>query len=135
MSFEKLAAKYFLQYLADELGLDDYKSASEEAADEIIKLAAVGLIVSKRFPELVKIAKKLTYQERESLPDSAFAIVYKDPKTGEKIRKYPIHDLPHARNALARVAAFGSPEEKKKVYAAIRRRWPDLWARHTERNK
>jgi len=127
MSFEKLAAKLFLQYLADELGLDDYKSASEEAADEIIKLAAVGLVVSKRFPELVKIAKKLTYQERQSLPDSAFAIPEK--------RKYPIHDLAHARNALARVAAFGSPEEKKRVYAAIKRKWPGLWARHAERHK
>ena len=127
MSFEKLAAKFFLQYLADELGLDNYKSASEEAADEIIKLAAVGLVVSKKFPELVKIAKKLTYQERQALPDSAFAIPEK--------RKYPIHDLPHARNALARVAAFGTPEEKKRVYAAIKRRWPALWARHVERQK
>lgn len=49
---------------------------------------------------ILKKAKKLTYKERQSLPDSAFALVVETPKG--KIRKYPIHDEAHVRNALVR---------------------------------
>ncbi len=65
-------------------------------------------------------AKQLTYAERQALPASAF--VY--PKT----RQYPIHDVAHARNALARVSANGTPAEKKRVMAAVYRRYPSLKA-------
>jgi hypothetical protein len=41
-------------------------------------------------------------------------------------RKYPIHDIAHARNALARVEAYGSPEEKRRVKAAVYRKYPSL---------
>jgi hypothetical protein len=41
-------------------------------------------------------------------------------------RGYPINDLAHARNALARVAQHGSPKEKAKVYRAVSRRYPGL---------
>lgn len=41
-------------------------------------------------------------------------------------RRYPIHNLSHARNALARVAQYGSPEEIKKVRAAVYSKWPQL---------
>jgi hypothetical protein len=41
-------------------------------------------------------------------------------------RKYPIPDKAHARNALARVAQHGTPEEKKTVRAAVKRRFPSL---------
>jgi len=61
---------------------------------------------------------KLTYKKRKKLPKPSFAL------PGE--RKYPIHDLAHARNALARVAAHGTPEEKRKVRAAVERRYPRL---------
>lgn len=46
-------------------------------------------------------------------------------------RRYPIHDISHARNALARVSQFGSPEEKEKVRAAVHRKYPSL-AGHSE---
>ncbi len=53
-------------------------------------------------------AKRLKYQERKSLSDDMFAVVIKvkNKKTGEirKIRKYPINDEAHVRNALARLA-------------------------------
>ena len=53
-------------------------------------------------------AIKLTYEERKELSDDMFAVVIrvKNKKTGEirKIRKYPIHDEAHVRNALARLA-------------------------------
>ena len=47
------------------------------------------------------MAKKLSYQQRQDLPDSAFALIQK--KEGKKIRRFPIHDCSHARNALARL--------------------------------
>lgn len=40
--------------------------------------------------------------------------------------RYPIHDMAHARNALARISQFGSPEEKAKVRAAVARKYPSL---------
>lgn len=69
----------------------------------------------------------LSYQQRENLPDSAF--VYQ----GE--RKYPIHNLAHARNALARVSMFGTPEEKERVRAAVYSRFPGLKKRKQEREE
>lgn len=57
---------------------------------------------------------KLTSKARNKLPASAFAI----PPD-----RYPIHDVSHARNALARVAANGTPEEKRKVARAVARRY------------
>lgn len=62
--------------------------------------------------------KKLTSKERKALPKGSF--VYK------KERKYPIHDKAHARNALARVSAHGSPEEKKRVRSAVHSKFPDI---------
>jgi hypothetical protein len=67
--------------------------------------------------------KKLTYKAKKKLPRASFAIPGK--QDGVK-GKYPIHDAPHARNALARVSAHGSPEEKKKVRAAVHRRFPGI---------
>jgi uncharacterized coiled-coil protein SlyX len=61
---------------------------------------------------------KLKYAQRKKLPKSAFAI----PAT----RSYPIHDEAHARNALARVSQFGTPEEKAQVSAAVHRRYPNI---------
>lgn len=40
--------------------------------------------------------------------------------------RYPIHDANHARNALARVSQYGTPEEKKKVKAAVHKKYPDI---------
>ncbi|HET7763366.1 MAG TPA: DUF6582 domain-containing protein [Phycicoccus sp.] len=40
--------------------------------------------------------------------------------------KYPIPDISHARNALARVAQNGSEAEQKKVRAAVEKRYPSL---------
>lgn len=40
--------------------------------------------------------------------------------------RYPIHDENHARNALARVAQNGTPEEKAKVKAAVHKKYPSI---------
>ena len=60
---------------------------------------------------------KLTTQERKDIPTEEFALPG---------RRYPIHDRAHARNALARVAQFGTPEEKAKVRAAVKRKYPEI---------
>lgn len=62
---------------------------------------------------------KLTTQARKRLPKSAFVFPARAPGSGS----YPIHDLAHARNALAR--SSGKPEEGR-VRAAVCRRYPQL---------
>jgi predicted RNA-binding Zn-ribbon protein involved in translation (DUF1610 family) len=69
-------------------------------------------------------ARKLTYEERQDLPDSAFALVYEED--GKKVRKFPIHDIEHARNALARLdQADITDEQKATVLRKILERWGD----------
>lgn len=72
-----------------------------------------------------KIAKKLSYRERQRLPDSAFAI--------PEERRYPIHDIAHAKNALARVSQFGTPEERERVRRAVYARYPELKEQREEK--
>lgn len=59
---------------------------------------------------------RLTYQERKNLPRKDFA----EPDK----RKYPVEDKIHARNALARVSQHGTPQEKREVRAAVKKRYP-----------
>lgn len=40
--------------------------------------------------------------------------------------RYPIHDRVHARNALARVAQHGTPEEQAQVRAAVTQKYPGI---------
>lgn len=61
---------------------------------------------------------KLTTSERNGLPRTAFALPGK--------RAYPIADASHARNALSRVSANGTPAEKKQVRAAVHRKFPQI---------
>ena len=60
---------------------------------------------------------KLTTKARKAIPTKSFALPG---------RRYPIEDASHARNALARVSQHGSPAEKKKVRAAVHRRYPGI---------
>ena len=70
---------------------------------------------------------KLTTEERNDLPTSTFAL------PGE--RKYPIPDRSHAANALSRVSANGTPEEKAKVRAAVKRRFNMASQKRKEQKK
>ena len=70
---------------------------------------------------------KLTARGRKRISKSNFAIPGK--------RKYPIHDLVHARNALSRVAQHGTASEKKQVRAAVYRKYPQLKKRAAARKK
>ena len=64
----------------------------------------------------------ITTARRKRLARSQFAIPAKAPESGS----YPIDTIGRARNALARVAQHGTPEEKAKVHAAVRRKYPGL---------
>lgn len=61
---------------------------------------------------------KLTTEERNDMESSTFAI--------PEDRAYPIPDASHARNALSRVSANGTPEEKSRVRAAVHRKFPSI---------
>jgi hypothetical protein len=65
---------------------------------------------------------KLNAKQRRALSSNDFAI----PAQGARRGRYPIPDQAHAVAALARVDADGTPEERRKVRAAIRKRYPDL---------
>lgn len=69
---------------------------------------------------------RLTYRARKRMKRSSFALpgTRKGGKGG-----YPIPDKAHARNALARVSQFGSPAQKAKVRAAVRRKFPSIGKR------
>lgn len=60
---------------------------------------------------------KLTTRARKKIKSKDFALPG---------RRYPIHDASHARNALARVSQFGSPEEKTRVRSSVRRKYPGI---------
>ncbi len=60
---------------------------------------------------------ELTAAERDALPNKDFALPG---------RRYPIQDIAHARNALARVDQHGTAEERRKVRAAVYNRYPQI---------
>lgn len=61
---------------------------------------------------------KLSRAQRMVLPKRDFAIPER--------RAYPIDTVERARNALARVSAFGTAHEQRRVRMAVLRRYPEL---------
>lgn len=66
---------------------------------------------------LIKQAKELTEAGREQVAEKNFAL------PGDR---YPVHDIAHAKNALARVSQHGTPEERKIVREKVYARYPSL---------
>ena len=60
---------------------------------------------------------RLNAKKRNALPSKSFA----GPQ-----RSYPVNDMSHARNALARVSQFGSAELKKEVRAKVHKKFPGI---------
>jgi hypothetical protein len=100
--------------LADKLEKLDRAVEEREAA---ATYGDSGAFVAARAREVALREAVLTATARKKLSPGAFAI----PPD-----RYPIHDEAHARNALARVSQHGSPEEKAKVRAAVKRRYPHI---------
>lgn len=63
-------------------------------------------------------AKRNTVAGREAMPSGDFAL------PGQKA--YRIDDPAHARNALSRVAQFGTPAEQKQVQSAVAKKYPSI---------
>lgn len=79
----------------------------------------ISMTVQRRLSMLaVSRMAKLTPRGRKRIKRSNFAL--------PRERKYPIHDIAHARNALARVAQYGTASEKRRVRAAVARKYPSL---------
>lgn len=78
--------------------------------------------------DLNKEAKELTTTGRKHIKTKNFALPAKarSPKSKARSGNYPIPDRAHARNALARVSRFGTPEEKARVRAKVHAKYPTL---------
>lgn len=61
---------------------------------------------------------KLTASARNKIPSKSFALPSE--------RKYPIEDKNHARNALSRVSANGTPAQQAEVRGAVHRKYPNI---------
>ena len=74
--------------------------------------------------------KALTAEQRQAMPKSEFALPGKGegPK-GAGSGSYPIPDGRHARAALSRVAANGSPEEQAEVKRKVHEKFPSIGAK------
>ncbi len=66
---------------------------------------------------------KLSSKARNALPDSAFA----GPD-----RSYPIPNVSHGRNALARASQHAGPDLKAKIRAKVKKKFPEI---HVEGSK
>ena len=73
-----------------------------------------------------KVAEKLSATARKHIAPKNFGIT--PHSSAEKARpgSYPVPDLAHARNALARVAQHGSPSEQAQVRAKVHAKFPGI---------
>jgi len=70
---------------------------------------------------------KLTAAARQKLSSKSFALPGRgEGKSGKGSGSYPIPDKSHGRNALSRVSAHGTPEEKRIVRAKVHAKFPDI---------
>lgn len=104
------------------VSLDDEKTTTEDFEKNTEELHTN----EEETVEYPADAAKLTYQERQGLPDSAFA--YVKVVGGKKVRRFPIQDEAHVRNALARLpqAKGLSPAERASIKAKILRKAKSL---------
>lgn len=80
------------------------------------------------------VEKDLTAAERRRMSDSDFALPGEgEGPEGKQAGAYPINDEEHARLALSMVAQHGTPEEKKKVRAAVYKKYPNLNPKNKKR--
>ncbi len=77
---------------------------------------------------MTKVAKQLTQRGRARISSKNFAFpgLAKSKDSKKKSGNYPIHDLPHARNALARVAQHGTSAQQAQVRAKVYAKYPQL---------
>lgn len=103
--------------------LDDLQQAIEDQfgdpseLPEDMHVMPDGTIMPDAMHENALQEAPLTADQRNKLPNSAFALPG---------RQYPIDTPERARAALSRVEQFGSDEEKRKVRAAVKKKYPNM---------
>lgn len=88
------------------------------------------------------LAGIMSQKTREDLPSKSFAVPESKAKKigvggeiqGEAKGKYPIPDLSHAKNALARVSQHGTPAEREAVRSKVYAKFPGLEEGFEERH-
>lgn len=126
----------WLESVADEeraktAGLDLERVYDQLEPEELLKIATGEADLAE---VLEKRAGSMSQERREDLPSKAFAVPESKAKKigveseiqGEAKGKYPIPDLKHARNALARVSQFGTPAEREAVRKKVYSKYPEL---------
>ena len=101
-------------------GMDMEKDLEVLSAEAILAHDRRHLSLFEKIQGLFK--GELSAGAREKLPDSAFALVA--TRDGKKVRKYPVHDAAHTRNALARAAQQNDADAKAampKIRAAAKK--------------
>lgn len=102
--------------------LEKAAGLTDEHGDEADRLVTNGMATLREAATARLKEKTLTTKDRKDLKKSDFAVPSKKPGSGS----YPIPDEAHARDALARVAADGTPEEQAEVRAAVKKKFPDI---------
>jgi hypothetical protein len=113
----------FLTQMAEDENLLKYRPRLQALLKQIQRSAKS----DKNLEETQLDEKDLSAKERRALPDSDFALSGKGegPK-GKQAGSYPIPDESHGRSALSRVAKHGTSEEKAKVRAAVKKKFPGI---------
>jgi hypothetical protein len=105
-------------------GESEAQSTQIEDEEEVISRESLNNNMQKK---KLLFEKDLDAAERRALPDSDFALPGKgEGPEGKQAGSYPIPDEEHARMALAMVAKHGTSEEKKRVRAAVARKFPGI---------
>ena len=122
---EQLKAKETPEAKVEKPKAEETPKAEEAPTEEIIEIGSEEDIEIEDDDEKSEIeeAKRMTYQQKKNLPDNMFAVVVtvKNKKTGKvrKIRKYPINDEAHVRNALARLGQPKAQATLRKLGVSI----------------
>jgi hypothetical protein len=113
---------------------DEFDTVEKSIDTDLLELEVLIAKDNRHIPFTEKVSDfvskaVLTTAGEKKLSDSDFALVYTD-ENGKKVRKYPIHDKAHVRNALARAAqqikagGTGAADAKKalpKIRAAAKK--------------
>ena len=115
-------------------GTGDWEDSDRGAGNKAARRA--GKKVEKKSPtyrayvlnkEEVVLEKDLSAAERRALPNKDFALPGKgEGPQGKQAGSYPIPDEKHARSALSLVSQHGTPEEKAKVRAKVKKKFPGI---------
>jgi hypothetical protein len=71
-----------------------------------------------------KPAKKFVANTKA--PTGSYAIPPSSPVGGKGVAKYPVNTQKRAKSALSYVGQYGTPTEKKMVYAKVKSAYPAL---------